>query len=105
MPLYVKLEEIEPGMVLSEPVQNNFGQTMIPKDFTIEEKHLRMLKLWNITGIIIKRDEEDVKKELTPDVIKKYKDRLESRMSWKAENAIENNMFSCAIKHLAEYGS
>lgn len=105
MPLYVKFEEITPGMILAEPVQNNFGQTMIPKDFTIEEKHLRMLKLWNITGIIIKRDEDDVKKELTPDVIKKYKDRLESRMSWKAENAIENNMFSCAIKHLAEYGS
>lgn len=51
MPQFVKLEEIQAGMVLSEPVQNNFGQVMIPKDFTIEEKHFRLLKLWNVVGI------------------------------------------------------
>lgn len=104
MPQFVKLEEIKAGMVLSEPVQNNFGQVMIPKDFTIEEKHLRLLKLWNVVGIIIKLDDDDTKVELTPEQIKKYRDRLESRMTWKAENSIENNLFSSAVKHLAENG-
>lgn len=102
MPEYVKVDEIKAGMILAEPVQNNFGQTMIPQDFTIEEKHLRMLKLWNITGAMIKKDGDDKKKELTADVIKKIKEKLESRMDWKTSNSIESNLFTCAIKHLAE---
>lgn len=102
MPEYVKIDEIKPGMILSEPVQNNFGQTMIPKDFSIEEKHLRLFKLWNVAGIIIKKDSDDKKKEISPEQIKKMKEKLEARMAWKSENSLENNLFSCAIRHLAE---
>jgi hypothetical protein len=30
------------------------------------------------------------------------KEKLEARMAWKSENSLENNLFSCAIRHLAE---
>lgn len=100
MPEYITIDEIMPGMILSEPVQNNFGQTMIPKDFKIEEKHLRLFKLWNVTGITIKKDGDDKKKEISPELIKKMKDKLESRMAWKSENSLENDFF-CRIRFVS----
>lgn len=104
MPEYIRIEDIKVGMILSEPVQNNFGQTMIPKDFNLEEKHLKMLKLWNISGAMIKKSDDDKQVELSPELIKKVKESIELRMDWKINNSIETDLFSSVIKFLAENG-
>lgn len=102
MPLFTRIENIKAGMVISEAIQNNFGQTVIPKDFRIEEKHLKLLKLWNIAGAMIKQGDEDKQVVLSPVSVKDVKSNLESRMKWKAENLIETNLFTSAVKFLAE---
>ncbi len=103
MASYKTIEEIEEGLILAEAVVNNFGQTMIPVGAKLQEKHLRLLKTWNVAGVMVKADGEDDEMEISPQMIETAIKNLESSMKWKCELNIELDLFDSAVKHIAKH--
>src|SRR3989339_577908 len=57
----VATNNVNAGMVVSEPVVNSFGQTLISTGVEINEQHIKLLKMWNISCISIKTSIFNVK--------------------------------------------
>lgn len=98
---FIPIDKIETGMELAEPVVNNFGQIMVPAGFEIKDKHIRLIKTWNISGIMIKGENDGDDIQISPQILESVKNRVEKRMSWKANNEIEKDLFNSVIRHLA----
>jgi len=83
----VRINELQVGMEVAEPVKSNQGVTLIPRSVVLAEKHLKILKAWGITEVtVIEADGDEtvsdddgienlVDKEATEDV-QKYVDSL-----------------------------
>lgn len=95
---YILVNEISDGMILSESIVNNFGQTLLPFGAILSEKHIRIFRTWNITGVMIKSNsDEDEEIEISPELQALARERLRRRMSWSPRNAIERDLVDMAI--------
>lgn len=54
----IKFESLQAGMVLAGPVLNHHGAVVLPAGSTVEEKHLRLLKLWGVAEVDVAGQEE-----------------------------------------------
>ncbi len=97
MAIYVLVNEITDGMILSEPIVNNFGQTLLPFGAILSEKHIRIFRTWNITGVMIKSDQDDDDTEFSPELQVLARERLRRRMGWSPRNAIERDLVDMAV--------
>jgi hypothetical protein len=52
----VKLDEIQPGMVLEKDVANLQGAVLLRKGSEITERHLNIFKTWGVSSIFIKEE-------------------------------------------------
>jgi hypothetical protein len=50
----LKINQLRPGMVLSEPVHNQSGLLLLEKDASLTKKRIWMLKTWGIEKVSIK---------------------------------------------------
>jgi len=101
----VSIEEIEEGLILSQPVINNYGQMLLPSGATISLRHINLLKTWNIETINVRgeNDSETVETaEFGDDVLKHAKSRLKSRLNWIPENELEQELYNIGLKHACE---
>lgn len=95
---YILVSEISNGMILSEPIINNFGQTLLPSGAVLSDSHIKIFKTWNITGVMIKTDsDEEDEIEISPELKAKARERLKRRMSWLPNNAVERDLVDMAI--------
>ncbi|MCL5991598.1 MAG: hypothetical protein M1419_05800 [Bacteroidetes bacterium] len=93
----VATNDIKIGMAVSEPVVNSFGQTLISSGAEINEQHIKLLKMWNISCISIKTSESDELEELTEDMINLGLDRLSKRLTWQPRNDNEKDLIDLGI--------
>ncbi len=93
----VSIEELQDGMVLAEPVINNFGQTLLPSGIKLNAKHKVILKTWNIDSVYVQSDEEGTFIDISTELKQKAAKKLLDRMSWIPEQRIEKDMFSAGI--------
>lgn len=91
------------GDILSEPVLNNFGQVLVPSGAKLTERHINLLRTWNIKTVVIAGEsveEEDFSDEL----IKAGLEVIAPRMQWSPRNAAERELLSlgiyCVIKQM-----
>lgn len=52
------LDQLTPGMVLTEPLKNTNGSVMLPAGSAISEKHIRAMKMWGILDVAVQLDQE-----------------------------------------------
>ena len=97
MARFITLEEIEDGMVVSEPAVNKFGNTLLPAGATLKVSHINLLKTWNIKTLCIKGDELEEDAEITEEQISMAKERLDGRMLWKPRNDFERDLYNMGI--------
>lgn len=90
------INDLKIGDILKEPVINNYGQILIAAGKAIEEKHLRLLKIWNIHESII-ADEED-NNQFSVALISKAKQELIKRIQWIPENEYEEDLYETALQ-------
>jgi DNA-binding NtrC family response regulator len=50
----LKINQLRPGMVLSEPVHNQSGLLLLEKDASLTKKRIWMLKTWGIEKVSVK---------------------------------------------------
>ncbi|MFW5662598.1 MAG: hypothetical protein ACOCZW_02640, partial [Bacteroidota bacterium] len=55
----IDIKNVEDGMILAEPVVNNFGQTLLSPGTELLSSHIRILKTWNIISIRVKGDKDE----------------------------------------------
>lgn len=91
-------EEIEDGMILSQPILNKFGQTILPANAVLQAKHSNMLRTWGIRSIVVKDDSHNEEKmEIGEDVRQLVVEQLENLIRWKPENEFEEEVFQLAF--------
>jgi hypothetical protein len=90
----IRIDEIEIGEVLSEPILNRYGQVVAGSGTIIDEKQLTRLRTWGITHITVKSDQED---EINPQLLALARERIDKRLSWAPRNAIEEDMYNAAV--------
>ncbi len=97
MPKYVTIDEIEVGMIVSEAVVNNFGQTLVPVGTEIKENHAKVLKTWNVPGLLIKSDFNEEALLLHPELRSIARNRILKRMNWRPKNPMEADILEMGV--------
>ncbi|MCX6153941.1 MAG: hypothetical protein NT007_07270 [Candidatus Kapabacteria bacterium] len=102
MPKSIPIEEIKDGMILSDSLVNNFGQTLVPAGTVLSDRHSRILKTWNIFTVSIKSDSTEDDFEINDDIRKKAKEKLDLRMNWEPRNAAEEDLYLLGLLYTAK---
>ncbi|MFM8568017.1 MAG: hypothetical protein ACKOB6_00195 [Candidatus Kapaibacterium sp.] len=103
MPKKVPIAELEEGCILAEPVINKFGQVLFGAGVTIEARHVRILKTWNVAEVLVREaDSESLPAVITQSLRGLAEDRLAQRLKWKPRNVNEQDFLSMGIDHIAE---
>ncbi|MDQ1265127.1 MAG: hypothetical protein QG635_277 [Bacteroidota bacterium] len=97
MASYLSVEDLEEGMELSEPILNSFGQVLIPEGATISERHINVLKTWNIKTVAVKSDEEEVEAEISEELKQLCMSKVQERIKWQPRNAHEKDLINMAV--------
>ena len=61
----VIISQLQPGMILDEPVKESFGRILLPAGSEIDEKSMRLMKMWGVIDVLIK-DSGDKEEGLSP---------------------------------------
>ena len=70
----IKINKIEPGMMLAENLKDRNGRFLLPSGASLTARHIKMLKMWgvieaNIEGIIAEDVEDNAISEMDPATI------------------------------------
>lgn len=101
----VSIEDIEEGLILTQPIINNYGQMLLPAGAKLSLKHINLLKTWNIECINVRGEgDSDTGEtvEFGDDVLKHAKSRLNSRLNWIPENELEQELYDIGLKRACE---
>jgi len=102
MSIAIQIEQIKDGMILSETLSNSFGQTLIPSGTILNERHIRILKTWNIFTISIRSNESDEDSKLSEELRAKAMEVLNQRLNWEPRNIYEEDLVNLGIIHIAK---
>jgi len=101
----VIIDEIAPGMTLAEDVYDRNGRFLLAKNLKLTSKHLRILKIWGITGVeIVNTAEGSVRKpaesQIDPIMLEKAARSIAKRFShMDVEHGVERELFRlCAVR-------
>jgi len=73
----VHTEDVNEGMVISEPVQDIKGRLLLKEGQTIESSHIRILKMWGITEINILGEsdsESETESDINPELLEEIQE-------------------------------
>ncbi|HKK01758.1 MAG TPA: hypothetical protein VJ955_06280 [Desulfuromonadales bacterium] len=54
----VRIDNLEPGMVLAADVKDSKGRLLLTKGVTIEAKHLLVFQTWGVTNVSVEGDDD-----------------------------------------------
>jgi hypothetical protein len=93
----ISVEKIEEGMILAEPIMNNYGQTLINSGVKLEEKHKKVLKMWNIKVVMVNSEEQEENEEMSEELRQMAIEKLNKRMNWQPRNPIELDLYAIGL--------
>ena len=101
----IQIEKIEDGMVLAEPVLNQFSQVLLPSGTILSNFHKNILKKWNINYVFIYRETNEDELGIPQELIDECKELVSSKLLWTPSNPIELDLVKtattiCASKKL-----
>ncbi|MFW6179931.1 MAG: HDOD domain-containing protein [Desulfohalobiaceae bacterium] len=59
----IATQNIQPGMVTKQDIKDKNGRLILPQETSIEQKHIRMLKMWGIYEVDIEQEGEEPPQE------------------------------------------
>lgn len=100
------LDNVEVGDVLTEPVMNSFNQVLIPSGASLTEKHINLLKTWNISTVCVQSSAaQEAVEEMTDECKEKYLRLFSERVNWEIENKYEQELWDMGLLCMVKYGS
>ncbi len=97
----ISVNDLTEGMILAEPVVNNFGQILLNSGVILTAQHKRILKTWNIHSISILNDDEPNSTEISDKILALAEESLKKRFDWTPVLDIEKDLFETAIRIIA----
>jgi hypothetical protein len=98
-----ELEAVEPGLILAEPVLNQFGQTLLPRGVELQPRHLNVLKTWGCKAVKVKEEGVPEKEaEVSPEVMDRALTRVNWRLKWEPTTNLEKEIFQLAVKRVIQ---
>ncbi len=103
----VSLNNLSPGMVLESSVHDPYGRFLLKANQSLEKKHIRIFKIWGVTEVWIKDEEENHVRETSPEIPKDIYVRAESHLKKKFSlNSLDDpfiqEMFRVCLNHKAK---
>lgn len=99
------LDSINVGDVLTEPVMNSFNQVLIPAGATLTEKHINLLKTWNIGSVCVQSSGvEEAVEEMSDELKAKFLQIYSERVTWEIENKYEQELWDMGLLCMIKYG-
>ena len=98
-----ELKAVEPGLILAEPVLNQFGQTLLPRGVELQLRHLKVLKTWGCKTVKVKEEGFPEKEaEVSPEVLDRALARVNWRLKWEPTTNLEKEIFQLAVKRVIQ---
>lgn len=98
-----ELKAVEPGLILAEPVLNQFGQTLLPRGVELQPRHLKVLKTWGCKTVKVKEEGFPKKEaEVSPEVLDRALARVNWRLKWEPTTNLEKEIFQLAVKRVIQ---
>ena len=94
--------ELEPGSILAEPVLNSFGQTLIGAGIELNQKHINILKTWNIHVVKIKIDSNEEIEKYSDLQLKLALEKLMQHVKWQPRNRNEEDLLKLGTLFFVE---
>jgi HD-like signal output (HDOD) protein len=95
----LKIDDIEPGMVLAEDLTTSEGRMLLPRGSVVTEAHLRTCRVWGITEADIQGDEEDDENPTSLDQL--HPEVLDACKIMAAQRFVLNPSSHPAVKEMA----
>ena len=96
----ISIEEALEGQILAETVSNSFGQELMPAGAVLEERHIRLLKNWNIRRIFV-QDENSNEYEILEDDYNSAMEAINKNLFWEPLLEIEEDLIKSAYMRKA----
>ena len=98
-----ELKAVEPGLILAEPVLNQFGQTLLPRGVELQPRHLKVLKTWGCKTVKVKEEGIPEKEpEVSPEIMDRALARVNWRLTWEPTTSLEKEIFQLAVKRVIQ---
>lgn len=91
------IDKLTPGNILAKAVMNSYGQTLIPSGVKLEERHLKILKTWNIKSVHIADDLPNNPLEISDEIRTMAEKKLKARLKWEPESEFEHSFLELGI--------
>lgn len=95
----IPIGKIEEGMILSEPILNQFSQILIPSGVVLTDFHKTILSRWNISYVSISSEENKEDSTFSDAEYQIAYEYVLSKLLWQPSLDIENDL----IKSVALY--
>ncbi|HOP50952.1 MAG TPA: hypothetical protein PK887_10055 [Ignavibacteriales bacterium] len=95
---YVGIDAVTPGQKLAKPVYNKFKQVLLQEGVELDEKNIKLLKIWGVTMVYIESINEN-KVVFTEDDIEDAKKYVRQMFLWEPITLFEKSLFNLAIEH------
>jgi hypothetical protein len=98
-----ELKEVDPGLILTEPVLNQFGQTLLARGVELQPRHLKVLKTWGCKTVKVKEEGIPEKEaEVSPEIVDRALARVKWRLKWEPTTNLEKEIFQLAVKRVIQ---
>ncbi|MCE5305265.1 hypothetical protein LLG34_06160 [bacterium] len=98
----IQIDKVEDGMVLAEPVLNQFSQVLLPSGTILSEFHVNILKKWNINFVFIDVQESEDNPDIPQELIDSCKELITSKLLWSPTLGIEIDLINITAKICAQ---
>ncbi len=101
----VRLENIEPGMIIDQDVKNPQGAVLLKAGNEVTERHISIFKTWGVNSLFVKEEiSSDELGDRTPteaaeELIQTEENRLEQLFSVYVDNEVMQAIKSAALKY------
>ena len=95
------IEDIVDGDVLGEPIINSFGLLLLPGGAPLNERHIRMFKMWNIKQVTVTMDVDNYASWLNDDLLEYAYKIFSGKCLWKPDNDFDLDLFNMGVVYEA----
>lgn len=100
---FIGIDNAVPGQKLAKPVYNKFKQVLLQQGVVLDEKNIKLLKVWGVTIVCVESDNTtqkeviDIDREEVVNFVKKM-------FLWEPTSEFEKNLFNFAVEHQIKRG-
>lgn len=98
----IPIEKIEDGMILADPILNQFSQVLIPAGTVLSDFHKKILIRWNINFVNVYFNDDDPDIEIEDEILNEATNYVLNKLLWTPTNNLENDIVYVASKHIAK---